>query len=601
MSGLEISLLVIIAILVIIIIYVICRIRNINASHRLHYDNMPIGLIRKNINERSIFISSMANDIIENKKISSLRDIGKIFSNEHANVYYDSLELLESQNENFTITVDGKEKNRNFHLIGNRVGDILEIWIEDSSLLAWLSQLLSDRENDLIAMQSLFDILPFPIWWRNGEDLCLSGCNKNYAKLLSKSCKTIISEQVELGYGHISENGKNLAKRAANSNFTQSESHYLVINGKRKLFDFNECRMNANGQYILGYAVDQTHMEENQSILSTYMTAHNQVLEMIGSAVSIYGADRRLKFFNSAYGNMWNFTEETLKEGMLLGEVLETLRSNRLVPEVIDFPAYKKLWEKNFTTIMETEEELLHLPDERTIRMMASPHPLGGLMLVFEDVTDNLALEQSYNSLIAVQQETINNLHEGVAVFGIDGRINVWNKAFSDIWHIPEKMLYNAPHISTILDTVKTRFIIDDNWEYKYKKFILSITNPKAHKSRITLVDGMVIDIANVPLPNGQCLVLYQDVSYEINVERTLADNMVNFEKENLKKIELLKNLSKKLHLSLHSIQDLVGILQTEVNSKLSIEQKKYITDIDKELNILLNVTGNDFISKIDS
>ena len=63
-----------------------------------------------------------------------------------------------------------------------------------------------------------------------------------------------------------------------------------------------------------------------------------------------------------------------------------------------------------------------------------SPHPLGGLIFVYEDVTDRLALERSYNTLIEVQRETLDNLYEGIAVFGSDGRLKLHNPAYRKIW-----------------------------------------------------------------------------------------------------------------------------------------------------------------------
>ena len=75
-----------------------------------------------------------------------------------------------------------------------------------------------------------------------------------------------------------------------------------------------------------------------------------------------------------------------------------------------------------FTSLIEPLTELMHLPDDRTLSVSVSPHPLGGLIFVYEDVTDRLALERSYNTLIEVQRETLDNLFEGIAVFGSDGR-----------------------------------------------------------------------------------------------------------------------------------------------------------------------------------
>ena len=97
--------------------------------------------------------------------------------------------------------------------------------------------------------------------------------------------------------------------------------------------------------------------------------------------------------------------------------MLELLRERRVLPEYVDFPAFKQEQDRLFVSVLERQEELMHLPDGRTLRRAGSPHPFGGLLFLFEDVTDRLALERSYNTLIEVQGETINNLHEGVAVF----------------------------------------------------------------------------------------------------------------------------------------------------------------------------------------
>ena len=67
------------------------------------------------------------------------------------------------------------------------------------------------------------------------------------------------------------------------------------------------------------------------------------------------------------------------------------------------------------------------LPDGRTLRVARQPHPLGGLLLLFSDVTDELRLRAQYNALIKVQQATLDKLNDAVAVFGCDGRLRLRN------------------------------------------------------------------------------------------------------------------------------------------------------------------------------
>ena len=172
--------------------------------------------------------------------------------------------------------------------------------------------------------------------------------------------------------------------------------------------------------------------------LSRHINAHGQVLESIHAAVAIYGADKRLNFFNSAFARLWGIEEDWLAGEPSLDELLERLRERRRVPEYADFRAFKRQQLAMFTSLIEPQSELLHLPDERTLSVSVSPHPFGGLIFVYEDVTDRLALERSYNTLIEVQRETLDNLFEGIAVFGSDGRLKLHNPAYRTIWGLTE-------------------------------------------------------------------------------------------------------------------------------------------------------------------
>ncbi|TIR44871.1 MAG: hypothetical protein E5X53_37965, partial [Mesorhizobium sp.] len=76
-------------------------------------------------------------------------------------------------------------------------------------------------------------------------------------------------------------------------------------------------------------------------------------------------------------------------------------------------------------------EHWWHLPDGKTIRVVANPQPKGGVTWVFENLTEKMDLESRYQTAVRVQGETLDNLAEGVAVFGPDGRLRFSNPAFA--------------------------------------------------------------------------------------------------------------------------------------------------------------------------
>ena len=80
------------------------------------------------------------------------------------------------------------------------------------------------------------------------------------------------------------------------------------------------------------------------------------------------------------------------------------------------------------------DETIWRLPDERTLKVVRQPHPRGGLLLLFSDITDELRLRTQFNDLIQVQQATLDKLSDAVAVFGSDGRLRLHNEAFERFW-----------------------------------------------------------------------------------------------------------------------------------------------------------------------
>ena len=134
------------------------------------------------------------------------------------------------------------------------------------------------------------------------------------------------------------------------------------------------------------------------------------------------------------------------------------MRERRRIPEFADFRIFKRQQLGLFTSLIEPQHELMHLPDGRTLSVSVSPHPLGGLIFVYEDVTDRLALERSYNTLIEVQRETLDNLYEGTALFGSDGRLKLHNPAYRTIWDLSESELVGEPHISDIVERTRRFF-----------------------------------------------------------------------------------------------------------------------------------------------
>jgi signal transduction histidine kinase len=440
-------------------------------------------------------------------------------------------------------------------------------------------------------LREVFDTTPLPMWRRNGE-LKLVDCNLAYATALDTDREAALAEALELAPASGRNRAFALAHTAA-AGSTQSERRHLVIAGSRRMLEVTETPLPNGG--TLGFAVDRTDLETAESELSRHINAHGEVLERIHAAVAIYGADKRLKFFNSAFMVLWGIENEWLSGEPSLDELLERLRERRRIPELADFRIFKRQQLEMFTSLIEPQNELMHLPDGRTLSVSVSPHPLGGLIFVYEDVTDRLALERSYNTLTEVQRETLDNAFEGIAVFGSDGRLKLHNPAYRKIWSLSATDLADEPHVSEIVE--KTRAFYDDSddpehWAGLKQQVIAQVTAPTQSRELLDRRDGSVLQTAAVPLPDGNVLLTCLDVTDTARVERALRERNEALETIGRLKSEFIANVSYELRTPLNAIIGFAEMLANQYFGELNARQLDYsrgILDSSHRLMSLIN------------
>jgi signal transduction histidine kinase len=439
-------------------------------------------------------------------------------------------------------------------------------------------------------LRNMLDALPLPVWRRDG-DLRLVECNRAYAAAVDAPEQKGAAEAREIAASVVGDNGRALAIRARSSAVPQSESHHIVIAGSRRLMEFTEAPLDSTGD-LLGYAQDYTDIENIQAQLARHIAAHADVLENVAVAIAIYGPDTRLTFFNTAFASLWRLEEDWLVTEPTLAEVLERLRERRRIPEHADFRAFKRQQLAMFTSLIEPQEELLHLPDDRTLRLVVSPHPFGGLTFVYEEVTDKLALERSYNTMIEVQRETLDNLYEAVAVFGSDGRLKLSNPAYAQMWQLAPAALQAEPHVGDIIEKQRAFFDDGGDWPEMKRRIITRLTAHVAESTRLVRRDGSILQAVTVPLPDGNILLSYLDVTDSTRVEHALRERNEALETAGRLKSEFIANVSYELRTPLNAIIGFAEILTNQYFGELTPRQLDYsrgILDSSHRLLSLIN------------
>lgn len=386
-----------------------------------------------------------------------------------------------------------------------------------------------------------------------------------------------------------------MARRAQAGEENASESVHVVMGGARRLVRINETRF-PGGNNIAGYALDLTETEDSKAELNRYIAGHEHVLHMLGTAIEIYDADQNLKFYNNAFLRILDLDDNWRRTGPQMGEVLETLRESRRLPETANFPEFKSESFKQFTFLIEPLEELIYLPDGSTYRSVIAPHPFGGLLLTWEDVSDTLALERSYNTPIAVQRETLNNLYEGIVVIGSDGRLQLSNPAFGSIWQMNEEELATSPHIPDLVEQMREFLTQEAAWSTQKESIIVMLTDREGHTGRLERTDRSILDYATDPLPDSAMLLSYLDVSDLTRLERALRERNDALETADRLKSEFIANVSYELRTPLNTIIGFAEIMNGQYFGALNDRQMEYSGGILELLQRLLS-----FIECVDA
>jgi signal transduction histidine kinase len=323
--------------------------------------------------------------------------------------------------------------------------------------------------------------------------------------------------------------------------------------GQRRAFRINAGPL--SGGLVGAMAIDVTEAEETREAFKRHVAAHDETLNRLKDSVAMFSPARRLSFHNTAFTELWGLEPGWLAERPTHSEILDRLRQSRRLPETDDYARWKASELSHYEDLGPAPDDLWTLPDGRTLRVVRQPHPLGGLLLLFSDVTDELRLRAQYNALIQVQQATLDKLNDAVAVFGSDGRLRLHNEAFERFWKISPQQLATAADFDAVVELCLPRLHDLQFWEDL--KARIGDPDPTARvpvMGETRSSDRRILVYQSRPLPDGATLIAFTDVTDTRDLERALAERSAALSEAERLKRDFVGNVSYELRTPLTTI-----------------------------------------------
>jgi signal transduction histidine kinase len=483
----------------------------------------------------------------------------------------EGVEALLGRGEAFSMSAAGLN-GRHFEIVGRAVAGNAVMRIRDiSGDRLQLVQLNDKYARDVATLRSLrglLDFTPNPAWTRDREG-GVDWTSRAYAEAVeAEDGNDAAARGIELFEPSLLREAQDARVRDG----VWRGRAPAVVAGERRMFEVFEV---ATPDGTAGIAFDLSESQTLRADMDRHVGAYKGLLDQLSTAVAIFDHAKRLVFFNAAYRQIWSLDLPFLERQPTDGEILDRLRAKRQLPEQADFRTWKAQTLSAYQAL-EPIETVWHLPDGRALRVVISPNPQGGVTYLFDDNTQSFALASQLNALTRVQGETLDALKEGVAVFGADGRLKLINPAFAALWRFDAARAAARPHIDEIARGFLPLLANPTVWEGLRATIVGLDEQRRGVETRIERTDGLVLDCAALPLPDGATLLTFFDATAGANVERALTernDALVGAEKL---RNDFVKHVSYELRTPLTNIIGFTQLLADGGAGPLNPKQLDY-------------------------
>ena len=471
--------------------------------------------------------------------------------------------------------------------IATKSGSILEVQGRVSGTYAFvrIRELGTEREEyarikneheELIGqfrtIEQLFEKLPMPIWLRNATGK-LSWINKAYSDALelSEPAQAIGTDWNLFDHKQREKINKTQEKQDLYRGILPA-----TVAGDRKKLEVFSIKGEAG---FAGIALDKSDVDDIQRTLKETNEGHSRMLDQLATAVAIFDKSQKLIFHNSGFQQLWKLDAGFLESKPSNAELLDAMREGKLLPAHPDWRKWRD-GQLDIYQAIEPKEEWWHLLDGQTIRVFMNPRNQGGSTWIFENVTERLALESNYNSLMQVQGETLDHLNEAVAVFGSNGKLRLFNPALESLWKIPGLEVDEGLHIVRIIESWTDTISNPDDLQ----KILGKVTGLDDERSeingRLELRNGSTFDYTLVPLPDGQSMLTLSDITANVNFEKALNERAEALEASDLLKSKFIQHVSYELRAPLTNIAGFGEMLATPEIGQMNEKQAEYLSHI---------------------
>ena len=341
--------------------------------------------------------------------------------------------------------------------------DVSEYFKKNSKLQNQYDLLNSEKQK----IQAILDNIDIPVFTTSKNKKKVDYCNHSYSRLFKL-------------YEH-------------KIDFTNRKNFELVHNSQLKKYSTHNT--NGNVYYIL----DSTEQDSYAHELQYYRENYQDILNLNIYPAAIFDKlSTKLRFYNHDFLLYWQLDKKFLDKKPDYNRIMKELALNNTISDAQDLLNKHLSWFKQSNKVF---QDTMYLYNGKIIQIYAyNPVLEDGILFHYKDVTGEVQLQKSYQTLLEASNKIINSVNDPLLLISSSGRVIQYNQSYYKLWELKHNI--SNIHIKDLLDSFTNT--VSDKTETLAK-----IMNNKNETEKFVLSSG-IVEAKYLPLDNGSKLCVYR-------------------------------------------------------------------------------------------
>lgn len=455
------------------------------------------------------------------------------------------------------------------------------VWVFDFTSseeeLVRLREVAERSQADFTALIGLIEAAPVPMWFRD-PDMRLRLVNQAYVEAVgAESLQAVIDGQIELLEPEGGRTPAQIARECLDRQVELQRDDAVTIDGERRSVRVTDLPLGHDG--VAGYAIDIEEQQQVTREFRAFKDAQRAMLDQLSVGVAQFNAKEQLTFANRPFRRQFGLSQGVVEARIVFDRFLSDARDFGRTPEVRDFPEWRRERSAWFDAA-EAQEENWPLPGGTHLRVVAQPMPDGGLVMIAEDRTEQLALSATRDTLLRTRTATLDSLFEALAIFAPDGSVQLWNRTFAGTWGLPSEFLDTHPSAEGLLEAIGENLAKPQEAELIGSVVRAATLDRREKNGQVALANGRTLRFAGVPLPDGNGLLTVLDITDSQKAEKALRERAIALEEADAVKARFLANMSYEFRTPLTTIGGYAELLKSGAAGDIGEQAGEYVDAI---------------------